>query len=228
MSPKEVYDILKNDNSIINIYNKIEESEETKFYAYHNYSHVMNVMNVAEKILKDLNESEDLIYQVKIASLLHDVGAITGKDGHAERSYLYAKKLFSDNNWNFDGMEDVLDAIRYHSASFDKDSIVTLSLIFADKLDIKKTRITPFGKQITGNREYSHIEDIDISINNNYLYVNFITDGNLNYDEFVGYYFTIKVFKAIIAFANKINLGYKVTMDNIEMDIGVYEQSRNI
>ena len=46
------------------------------------------------------------------------------------------------------------------------------------------------------------------------MIVNFITDGAIDIDEINEYYFTIKVFKAIEAFSNKLNLKYKILMDN--------------
>ena len=145
--------------------------------------------------------------------MLHEVGALEGKDEHAERSFIYAKKLFNDNNWVFEGMEDVLDAIKNHSAGFDSDNIITLTIILADKLDIKKSRISEEGLKIEGNRQYGHIEDIVINIENNMLIVNFITDSKINKEEVNNYYFTKKVFKAIDSFCKKLGLKYSVLMD---------------
>lgn len=45
-------------------------------------------------ILTGLNFDENTIYKCKIACLLHDVGALLGKEGDAQRSYEYSKKLF--------------------------------------------------------------------------------------------------------------------------------------
>ena len=65
----------------------------------------------AEKILEDLNFDEDAIYKCKIACLLHDVGALQGKEGHTERSYEYAKKLFEDKKWIFKDSEIILEKL---------------------------------------------------------------------------------------------------------------------
>ena len=40
---------------------------------------------------------------------------------------------------------------------FTRKNLIALSLIFADKLDIKKSRISKEGKKIVGNRQYAHI-----------------------------------------------------------------------
>ena len=215
MTPKEVYDFLNSNDDIIKIYKEIENEENKDGgYAFHNYKHVQNVSKIAEKILTDLNFDENTIYKCKIACLLHDVGALRGKEGHAQRSYEYAKKLFQDNNILFEDSEIVLNAIKNHSSYFESDNIIILSIILADKLDITKTRITQAGKKIKGNRQYQHIEDIIIHIENKEMTLNFITDGNIDIREVNEYYFTSKVFRAIEAFSNKMDLRYYIFMDN--------------
>ena len=212
---KELYNLLKQDEKIQKIYKQIEENEiQDGGWAFHNYEHIKNVSKIAEEILKSLNFDEETIYSCKIACLLHDVGAIEGKDGHAERSYEYAKTLFEDNNYQFKDKDVVLDAIKIHSDGFGSDNIVALAIILADKLDIKKTRISEEGKKVIGNRQYQHIEDIVVNINDNKMAVNFITDGNLDLKETNEYYFTKKVFKAIKSFSNKLGLNYYILLDN--------------
>ena len=214
ITPKEVYEFLNSNNEVFNIYKKIEKEEiQNGGWAFHNFEHVKNVSMIAEKILEDLNFDENTIWKCKIACLLHDVGALQGKDDHAQRSFIYAKKFFENNNWVFEGIDDVLDAIKNHSAGFDRDNIITLSIILADKLDIKKTRISEEGLKIEGNRQYGHVEDIIVNIEDNLLTINFKTDGEINIEEVNNYYFTKKVFKAIESFSNKIGLKYSILLD---------------
>ena len=124
------------------------------------------------------------------------------------------KKFFEDKNWIFDGSNDILDAIKNHSAGFETNNIIALTIILADKLDIKKTRISEEGRKIIGNRQYGHIEDVTINIQNKVLTINFITDGKMIMEEVNNYYFTSKVFKAIESFSNKLKLQYNILMDN--------------
>lgn len=214
-TPKEIYNILHSNAEILKTYKKIEAREiQDGGWALHNYEHIKNVSKTAEKILRDLKFDEDTIYESKIACLLHDIGALQGKDGHAQRSFEYAKKLFKDRNWIFKDSDDVLDAIKNHSAGFETNNIITLSIIIADKLDIQKTRIPEKGKKIKGNRQYQHIEDVGIDIKDDIITINFITDGKIIMEEVNNYYFTAKVFKAIEAFSSRLNLKYNVLMDN--------------
>lgn len=215
ITTKEIYDYLNSNDNILKIYMEIENKEiKDGGWAFHNFEHVKNVSKIAEKILTDLNFNEETIYKCKIACLLHDIGALQGKEEHAKRSFEYARKLFENKNWIFEDSESVLDAIKNHSSGFETNNIIALSIILADKLDIKKTRISEIGKTIEGNRQYAHIEDIIINIQDDVLTINFITDGKMIMKEVNNYYFTDKVFKAIEAFSKKLNLKYCILMDN--------------
>ena len=179
----------------------------------------MNVTEMVIYILKELNFNEEDVAKGKIACLLHDTGAILGKDNHAYRSYTYAKECFKKNNINFKDIDLVLEAIKDHSNNFDTDNIYTLALILSDKLDTKSNRVTEVGKTILGNRQYTHIKDIKISIKNNLLSINYITDKNIDIKELNEFYFTKKVFNAIKSFSNKMNLNYKVYINNNEWSL---------
>ncbi len=216
----EVYNKILNDDTILNIYKEIELVEnKEKGWAYHNFAHVLNVLKITENILLLMNYSKNFILKAKIACLLHDVGALQGKDNHAYRSYEYAKNYFKTNNIIFKGLEDVLEAIKIHSDGFDTDNLIALTLILADKLDIKSNRITSYGGKVIGNRQYTHIKDIIINIYNGCLTIHFISDGKIDMKELNDYYFTKKVFKAIESFSNKVGLKYKVLIDNTTWDI---------
>ena len=77
-----------------------------------------------------------------------------------------------------------------------------------------KERISASGKKVKGNKEYSHVNDIDITIENNILKIDFITDGKVNLNEINEYYFTKKIFKGVESFSNKLDLKYIMLMDN--------------
>ncbi len=95
ITPMEVYESLNSNDEVLNIYRKIEKEEiKTGRWAFHNFEHVKNVSMIVEKILKDLNFDENTIWKCKIACLLHDIGALQGKEEHAQRSFIYAKKTF--------------------------------------------------------------------------------------------------------------------------------------
>lgn len=217
---EEIYEKLYTDEEIIARYNEVEIYEKNnKGGAYHNFEHVKNVIAIVEQILTELDFDEQFIYKAKIACVLHDIGANEGKVGHANRSYEFAKNYFEKHNINFENIDLVLEAIRIHNNGFDTTNIFAASLILADKLDVKKSRISEEGKKVIGNRQYSHINDITLKIENQTLKINFITDGEIDLKEINEYYFTEKIFKAIEAFSNKLKLKYLIFLDNEEWKI---------
>lgn len=212
---KAIYDKIYEDKEIIEIYKEVEEYERKNGgRAYHNFEHIKNVNTIVEKILIELNYDKNTIYEAKIACLLHDTGAVEGKENHAYKSYEFAKKYLEKSHIEFSNIDLVLEAIKIHSDGFETNNIIALTLILADKLDIKKTRISEEGKKVEGNRQYSHIEDIILQIEDGTLKINFITDGNIDLEELNNYYFTKKVFKAIKSFSDKLNMNYIVLLDN--------------
>lgn len=212
---KKIYNQILSDKEITKKYKNVEKNEKLRGgWAFHNLEHIKNVSVTVENILSCLGFGEDFICAAKIACLLHDVGAEESKDDHAQRSYEYARKYFSTNGINFKEMELVLEAIKIHSDGFETNNVIALALILADKLDIKKTRISPVGKTIVGNRQYAYINDIKLNIVNKQLEINFLTDEKIDFIELNEFYFTKKVFKAIEAFANKMKLTFKVMLDN--------------
>lgn len=58
------------------------------------------------------------------------------------------KKFFEDKSLLLNDYTSVLDAIKNHSSVFEIDNIIILVIILADKLDIKKTRISEVVKKI--------------------------------------------------------------------------------
>ena len=199
------------DEIIVKHYNKISIFEDVdKGLAHHNLDHVKNVALLVESLLLSLGYENNFIEEAKIAAILHDTGAIDGKANHAFRSYVFAKQYFEENNIILIHKDLVLDAIKAHSDGFDSDNIMALTLILADKLDIKYTRIAKEGYNVNGIRQMQYIRDIVVDISNNNLDIKFLCDDNIDMAELEGFYFIAKVFKAIIAFSEKLNLNPRV------------------
>lgn len=217
------YELVRNDKNIIELYNKISEYEdEFKGWAHHDFNHVNNVALLTEKLLQELKYDENFIEEAKIAAILHDVGCLDGKDGHANRGYEYSKLYLKDNNINLNNEDLVLEAIKIHSDGFDTNNIIALALILSDKLDIKYTRVAKEGYCIEGMRQLQYIKDILINIEDNKLVIKFICDNNINKKELEEFYFIPKVFKSIIAFSNKMNLIPEVLFNNDKWNLFYY------
>lgn len=210
-----MYEKILNDNTIINFYNDISDYEDKcKGWAHHDFKHVTNVASMVESILKQLGYDKAYINEAKIAALLHDIGCVQGKDNHQERSAIMTKKYLKENNICLKYEDEVISAIKNHSAGFDEENIMTLCLIFCDKLDIKKSRVAKEGYNVIGMRQLQYIDDINIAIDDEYVEVNFLAKDKMDIKELNNFYFIDKVFKAINSFSNKINRKAIIKLNN--------------
>ncbi len=202
---KEIFD----NDWIKEIYNKVDEFEKNnKAWAHHDYNHVIRVAEIARKLAEKLKYNNEIIEDIKIACILHDIGCINGKENHAYRSYIMAKEYLEHKKINLRNKDIILEAIKDHSNGFESNNIVTLILLVADKLDIDKRRIAKQGYFIEGMRQLQYINSIEIDIENQVLKINFIIDNQLNSKELEKFYFMKKVQKGVKAFCIKNKLNY--------------------
>lgn len=215
-----MFEQILNDSEILTIYREIEKIEiMTEGWAYHNLAHVKNVADLTEQLLRHLQEDNRFIEEAKVAALLHDIGSLEGKAGHAKRSYEYAKDYIKRHNITLKHEDLVLGAIKEHSNGFETNNPMALVLILADKLDVTKHRLAPAGYKIDGLNEIKLVESIEVSIINETLHVHFITQPNFNREAFENFYFSKKIFQAIKSFSKKMKLNYEIKLNQQEWDI---------
>lgn len=108
---------------------QIKFSTRTEWYPFRDrFSHTLRVLNWAERIHKEESGDWEII---KIAGIFHDVGWHE-TIGHNMVSESIAKEYLTENNYNPDKLELVLEAIRNHNQR-EADSQVSLeSLIIMD------------------------------------------------------------------------------------------------
>lgn len=177
--------------------------DQTCGWAYHGWDHVCAVTEMTASILQQLNLPEDYIQAAKIAALFHDIGADLGKKNHAQRSADIARTYLSAHR-PLAHEETIYQAICQHSDGFETDEIMTLALILSDKLDITRPRVAKAGYQVSGMRQLQYITAIDLQITPAKVTVAFTAEEALDLAELNQFYFTKKVFRAVFAFANKL------------------------
>lgn len=158
-----------------------------------------------EKVLIDLKVSDDYLEAAKISALLHDLGCIHGKRGHALNSYKIAKEYFEERNIELEHQEELLKAIRDHGSSFESDSLMTLVLIMCDKIDLRKERLAAEGFETPGIRQLQFIEDVQVSIDASSCSVNFMSNQGLDIDELNTFKFLDKTFLSVESLARFLN-----------------------
>ena len=138
---------------------------------------------------------------------------------YALKSYKFTKEYLEQKGIALENKDLVLDAIKVYSDGFDSDNIIALTLILSDKLDIKHTRVAKEGYNVIGMRQLQYIKDIVIDIEDDRLIVRFICHNRMDKKELEGFYFTLKVLRAISAFARKVNLVPSVILDDEEWEL---------
>jgi len=207
-----LFDKIAADKRVINEYNKYSELYADVDLATHDLSHAFNVARYCGKISKLLGLPDEQIDEIKVAAILHDVGMNGGKDGHAQRSYEWAKRYLQDFDLPDESKHQILDAIKHHSSG--NNHAYGRILAFADKVDVNNQRILPAGLLLKDQRQYANIKDVDFEIKDNTLVIKFTSNGKIDFDELNKYYFTHKIFKSIENLAKHFNLEQKIYMDS--------------
>ena len=222
MSEKTRYNQILEDPVIVNYYKLISKMEDRRVegWAHHDLNHVKNVANLVEQILNSLGGYDNnFIEEAKIAAILHDIGMFRKKKKHNEYGAEYAKYYLKKRNIKLEHEDEVIEAIRIHRDGFETNNLIALTIVLADKLDIKYTRVAKNGRNILGMRQMLHITDIDIKIENKVFIVNFICDDDINKQELEDFYFTEKVFFAIREFSKKMKLTPNILFNGVQWDL---------
>ena len=174
-----LYDKLLNNEEYLNTVKEIEKIKfitDGKWDWEHGLGHYKRVASYVNKILIDLNADYRVIELGMTAALLHDIGLSKGdKVDHAiESSKMFTK--FLDKNDITESEEEILrQAIMDHSKGNDIKSLVGLSLVLADKLDVTYDRTINSSIQDTINKEIQKIRSVDINITDDNLIVYYKT-----------------------------------------------------
>jgi HD superfamily phosphodiesterase len=138
-------------------------------------------MKYVEIILKGIGTSEREIELGKIAAYLHDTGAIEGKNGHAARSAEFAKNYLKNIDIKEEEKAMIVHAISDHSNGNNLESNIGAALVIADKIDMFEDRMLRFLDNNYFHDNIKHMKDIELTVDNENIYVNIVTDGCFDY-----------------------------------------------
>lgn len=215
-----LYNKILNNNEYLDTVKKIENIKfitNGKWDWEHGLGHYKRVAEYVNKILVQLNSDERTIDLGMSAALLHDIGLSKGsKINHAIESSLMFGKFIDKNDITQDEEEILRQAISDHSKGNNIQSLVGLSLLLADKLDVTYHRTENSSIQDEMNREIQKIRNLDIQITENNLEVIYTTQ-----DEFDVNILLKNWSKAITVpykVANYLNKKYIFIINNKEID----------
>lgn len=174
------YNLLKNDKELNNIIDSINKVNENNLLACHRRYHTTFVINTIEKLLSILNFEEDIIELGKIAGLLHDIGTIEGKKGHAYRSSEMCIHFLDKTNLSQENKDTIIHAIEDHSNGNEINSPVGAALLLADKIDISKNRVLELGKQDRWHSNLLNIEETILTVEDKNIIINYIVNDKFS------------------------------------------------
>lgn len=179
-----LYDKLLNNEEFLNTVQKIENIKfitDGKWDWEHGLGHYKRVAEYVKTILQQLGANERTIDLGMSAALLHDIGLSKGnKVGHAIESSKIFINFIDKSDITQDEKETLRQAIIDHSQGNNIKSLIGLSLVLADKLDVTYHRTINSSIQDKMNKEIQKIKKVDINITNNEPIVHYITDDNFD------------------------------------------------
>ena len=155
-------------------------------------------------ILTQLGADERIIELGMVAALLHDIGLSKGdKTDHAIESSKLFTQFVGSKDVTKKEMEILRQAIYDHSKGNNIQSLVGLVLVLADKLDVTYHRTIHSSIQDTINKEIQKIKEVHITIDNEILVVNYVTDGNFDVQILVNWNKAITIPLKVSKYLNK-------------------------
>lgn len=111
-------------------------------YTDHGFNHINNVTDRARMIAEKIGFSKEQIEITCIASFLHDIGNITGRENHSLAGSLMAFQLLRDYKMEIEKISQIVTAIASHDEySGDVTDDISAILIIADKSDVRRSRV---------------------------------------------------------------------------------------
>ena len=211
------YDFVRNDNVIIDIYRDIARLEVGAL-STHGLPHIKHVVKNVERLCDALSIHKERAEEIKVAAMLHDVGYVIGitdgtnfkKNDHAIRSAKFARTYLEEMGVAKRSVDPIVIAIENHSEGEEHGTDYGRILTFADKVDIIKTRHFELGKTIPGFKEYYHINEMNFTIDDNVLVLNYGVTREINLEALKEYYFTKKLYRATSNLATHFGLDYVI------------------
>lgn len=209
------YQDILNSDYFKETYEKIEDLKKD-FYVNHGFIHIDGVIENA-KYLADLfglrfKQRELLL----IASALHDIGYLMGREGHAKNGSLLAREYLLGKMPQED-IDLVCHAISCHGGKNEEDyhCPISMCLILADKLDFTKGRYRDDGEDHVHLPLFLSIEKILLTkeTENNFKLKIYTTNTSL-FENLEDNYFFAKLFEVLNKLKKVCN--YEVQVEFVE------------
>lgn len=180
-----LYNKILNNKDFLDTVKKIESIRfitDGKWDWEHGLGHYKRIAEYVKSILTQLGADTRTIDLGMATALLHDIGLSKGdKVDHALESAQIFTKFIDKGSITLE--EDIFrSAILDHSKGNNIKSLIGLSLVLADKLDVTYHRTINSSIQDTMNKEIQKIKKVDINISDDELIVSYTADLDFDID----------------------------------------------
>lgn len=218
-----LYNKLLSNETFLNAVKKIENIHfvtNGKWDWEHGLGHYKRVAEYVKIILLQLGANERTIDLGMTAALLHDIGLLKGdKVNHAIESSKIFINFIDKNDITQDEEETLRQAIMDHSKGNNIKSSIGLSLVLADKLDVNYHRTKNSSIQDKMNKEIQKIQNVDISITDKDLIVQYTTDNNFDINILENWPKAITIPYKVSKYLKR---NYRFIVNNIQIDISKF------
>lgn len=163
-----LYERLKNDESIKTYITRADESLKVLGYTEHSFAHVTRVAETANYILKTMGYSEKDCELALAAGYLHDIGNLVNRADHSQSGAVMAFRILDRYGIPAEDIATIVCAIGNHDEGTGVPvNAVAAALILADKSDVRRTRvrnIDPASFDIHDRVNYS-VKESELKIN---------------------------------------------------------------
>lgn len=215
-----LYDKLLGNKMFLDTVKKIENIKfiiDGKWDWDHGLGHYKRVAEYVKTILLQLGANERTVDLGMIATLLHDIGLSKGdKIDHAVESSKIFINFIDKSDITHDEEDTLRQAILDHSKGNNIQSLIGLSLVLADKLDVTYHRTKNSSIQDKMNKEIQKIQSVDISITDKNLIVQYTTDDNFDINILKAWPKAITVPYRASKYLKK---NYRFIVNNMQIDI---------
>ena len=194
----------------LDTYAKVEQLKKD-FPVNHGFLHVNHVLANAKKLAKTFNLNNYQKRLLYVASVLHDIGYINGREDHALSGGNLAKQVLEKNGFSQKEVEVICDAITRHGGKdiSDYQSPISLCLVLADKLDFVASRYNPNIPDHPVNPIYLAIKELNFSLGENEILLEFVIGNGFNIAEFESGHFGRKLISVFSMLSSSLRIPYK-------------------
>jgi hypothetical protein len=133
---------VKNNPIVSNFILKADSYLEALGYTEHGFRHANLSANIAMSILRHLNWPEKEIELAGIAGYMHDMGNLSGREGHPAVGSVLAFQILQPMGMEIEDIASIMSAIGNHDEPFGiPASDIGSAVILADKTDIHRSRV---------------------------------------------------------------------------------------